>query len=296
MADTVLGDAWLEGAGRPVPVRGTCSLGRSASNDIVLRNGKVSRRHAIIHRQGDDEYWLVDFGSTNGTLVNGRRVVRPTLLQDSDRILLGEEGLVFRKNSSDALHRSRTSPATVREIRTVAVWLLVADVEGSTRLARECQAEELSMLVGGWFDRCKEIIDGCGGQINQFLGDGYFAYWRDDPPAVDQVSLAVKRLSESQGDRPAFRWVLHYGEVALGGQGLVEESLCGGEVHYVFRMEKLAAKLKLARLLSGAAQTKLCLPGTVSAGSHELEGFKGTKPFHTFTCKCDTETALYAAS
>ena len=57
-------EAWLEAAnGQDWPLGANCSLGRSPSNTIVLGDRKVSRRHAVIHRQNVNEYWLVDLGS-----------------------------------------------------------------------------------------------------------------------------------------------------------------------------------------------------------------------------------------
>jgi transcriptional regulator of acetoin/glycerol metabolism len=49
------------------------TLGRDASNDIVLERGRVSRAHAMLYRQGPI-YALRDLSSTNGTYVNGKQV------------------------------------------------------------------------------------------------------------------------------------------------------------------------------------------------------------------------------
>ena len=46
------------------------SIGRDPSNDLVLSDSMVSRRHAILE-QRDDVFVLRDNGSANGTLVNG---------------------------------------------------------------------------------------------------------------------------------------------------------------------------------------------------------------------------------
>lgn len=49
-------------------------IGRSPeSSQIVYPNGTVSRRHAVLHWEGD-AWNIIDCGSTNGTYVNGRRV------------------------------------------------------------------------------------------------------------------------------------------------------------------------------------------------------------------------------
>ncbi len=55
----------------------------------------VSRRHAEIRRQ-DGRYILLDLGSFNGTLLNGRRIVEPEVLHDNDRVELGPGGPTIR--------------------------------------------------------------------------------------------------------------------------------------------------------------------------------------------------------
>lgn len=70
------------------------SIGRDATNDIVVSNdSKVSRSHAELQfREG--RWLLLDLGSRNGTIVNGRRV-RQHPLRGGDRIQCGENIFVF---------------------------------------------------------------------------------------------------------------------------------------------------------------------------------------------------------
>jgi hypothetical protein len=83
--------------GRKVRLRGASSLGRTEANDVALPDAKVSRRHAVIHRQGPSELWLADLGSRNGTFLNGTKILVPTLLSDQDRIEIGPYRLIFRQ-------------------------------------------------------------------------------------------------------------------------------------------------------------------------------------------------------
>jgi len=66
-------------------------VGRHRGCDIVLSDLSVSRRHArLIFRDGK---WVVqDLDSTNGTIVNGRRVGRCEV-RPGDRVFIGEERL-----------------------------------------------------------------------------------------------------------------------------------------------------------------------------------------------------------
>ncbi len=81
--------------GRKIRLRGTTTLGRTEANDVALPDAKVSRRHAVIHRQGPSELWLADLGSRNGTFLNGNKIQVPTPLSDQDRVEIGPFRLVF---------------------------------------------------------------------------------------------------------------------------------------------------------------------------------------------------------
>ncbi len=73
-------------------------IGRAPGCDIVLDDRNVSRRHAEIRRRGPVVV-LVDLDSTNGTIVNGRRV-REHPLADGDRITLGNSRLTFERRTT----------------------------------------------------------------------------------------------------------------------------------------------------------------------------------------------------
>lgn len=83
-------EAWLEASdGKRHALHGSSSLGRSDANRIVLESRKVSRQHALIHLQNIGEFWLIDFGSSNGTFLNKRRIHHPVRLSDGDQITVG---------------------------------------------------------------------------------------------------------------------------------------------------------------------------------------------------------------
>lgn len=62
-------------------------IGRSSELDMVLVEDMVSRRHARITTFGG-EIFIEDFGSTNGTFVNGEKITKARL-KEGDRILVG---------------------------------------------------------------------------------------------------------------------------------------------------------------------------------------------------------------
>jgi len=278
--------AWLETGSRKFPLHGGCSIGRSPKNAVVLDSPKVSRRHAIINVQNVGEFWLIDLGSSNGIFLNKRRIHQPLRLSDCDQILIGDSVFTFRQPEqlTDDF-RTTFVERTIREIENVPCWLLVADIENFTPLSRSLTSDKLATLIGGWVAACKEIIEAHQGMIDKYLGDGFFAYWREDENAAKNVAAALGQLKQAQAkNEPRFRLALHFGLVAIGGvPSMGEESLMGKDVNFVFRMEKLAGSLGILLLTSAAGKTKLAsLMKYEPAGGHELKGFEGK--FEFFNC------------
>jgi adenylate cyclase len=278
--------AWLESSsGKRTPIEATCFLGRAATCEVVLADARVSRQHALVQRQQENEFWLIDLGSANGTYLNGQRVQQPCRLSDGDSISIA--GLTFGFRCPRTHRGAGTVPfsdATVQEIRNEICWLLVADIQGSTVLLRKLPGEEAPRVTGQWVAACRRILQDHGGTINKFLGDGFLAYWTGAAP-TKRIVVALRALKELQEHgNPPFRLVLHYGRVLVSGiASLGEEGLSGNEVNFAFRMEKLSGTLGVSRLLSEAAQGMLVdlLPATLE-GRHALPGFDGEFAFYSF--------------
>jgi sigma-B regulation protein RsbU (phosphoserine phosphatase) len=108
MRNFLLSYADADGSHSTTLDRDSTSLGRSPSEDIVLEDPWVSRRHALIVREGD-RYSVVDQNSTHGTFVNSARVQR-SLLQPEDILQLGSlKGPRLRFHLRDADKTSTTS-------------------------------------------------------------------------------------------------------------------------------------------------------------------------------------------
>ncbi|MEP7223350.1 MAG: DUF3662 and FHA domain-containing protein [Actinomycetota bacterium] len=81
-------------AGRQHVITEPCVvLGRSREAGVRISDVNSSRRHAELRQEGA-AYWIVDLGSMNGTIVNGKRVDRQRL-RDGDRIAIGSTEIVF---------------------------------------------------------------------------------------------------------------------------------------------------------------------------------------------------------
>ena len=76
------------------------AIGREVDNDIQLPNEKVSKHHAIL-RHTKDRWSIEDLKSTNGTLVNSKKV-HLVELNHGDRVNIGPYELRFETKASSA--------------------------------------------------------------------------------------------------------------------------------------------------------------------------------------------------
>ncbi len=69
------------------------TIGRSGA-DLTLNDSEASRQHAAIEIR-DNQYHLLDLGSTNGTLVNGDKIDGPVELSDKSEFQVGGTTLML---------------------------------------------------------------------------------------------------------------------------------------------------------------------------------------------------------
>ncbi len=82
-------------------------IGRTDENDVTLPDVSVSRHHARIKRQEDGSYVVTDLNSSNGTLVQGRRVGQSTRAWPGDRVQFGNvECMLTDPSGRGRAHRS----------------------------------------------------------------------------------------------------------------------------------------------------------------------------------------------
>jgi pSer/pThr/pTyr-binding forkhead associated (FHA) protein len=77
---------------------------RGDTHCILVDDPTVSRRHALIQFK-EQQFWIIDQGSVNGTYVNGKRVVGQQPLKDRDRIQIAEREFEFTLAEVDAVHQ-----------------------------------------------------------------------------------------------------------------------------------------------------------------------------------------------
>jgi len=91
---------------------GPLILGRDLSNQVVVTDPAVSRKHCSVSEISSGVFEIADLDSHHGTFVNETQVTRQTL-QHGDRIRIGSSEFVFLTDPEDdaALLTSRRGSA-----------------------------------------------------------------------------------------------------------------------------------------------------------------------------------------
>ena len=89
--------------GVKMPITGPLVVGRSPGSDIVINADFVSGRHARF-ALFSDTLVVEDLGSTNGTLVNGKRITAPVTLEQGSLVSIGDVSMRIGLESTSPFH------------------------------------------------------------------------------------------------------------------------------------------------------------------------------------------------
>ena len=73
---------------------GEARMGRTADNDVVIKDPSSSRSHARVYEE-DGRFFVEDMKSANGTTLNKKTLKAPAVLETGDRIAIGDVILEF---------------------------------------------------------------------------------------------------------------------------------------------------------------------------------------------------------
>jgi len=251
------------------------TIGRTKTNNVVFADPKVSRNHLLLRCLGEEKYYLIDMGSANGTYLNGKRVIVPTLLKNGDVINVGSRVnvLTFRlksdehaRDGGDDLDDSATTFAfEAPSIREVTV--LVADIRDYTSMSEQLPIDLLAKLLGEWFRYVNDIIEKNGGGVDKFIGDAVMACWlmrAENPQAGMQQTLRAayelhvmtEKLNQAYPKLPKPLRIgvgINTGEAIHGDMGsgrLQDYTVLGDSVNVAFRLEKASKELNADLVIS----------------------------------------------
>jgi len=81
-------------AGRELPLKHGFFIGKAPGCDLLLDDGFTSGHHAQFVMDGSGKVTLFDYGSTNGTFVNGQKITT-VVLEHNSTIKIGSTELRF---------------------------------------------------------------------------------------------------------------------------------------------------------------------------------------------------------
>ncbi len=257
---------------RIVEIGERLTIGRSASNVLILADQKASRIHAEIRDLGGGRYRLSDVGSANGTWHNGQRMTAPKDLRDGDQIEIGAVRMRFVAPAEPVENPpSSVTSGTALDLRSELVIVLVSDIRNYTTMSEALPAREFSQLMTQWFRETTEIIDANGGTVDKFIGDAVMAYWvvtnKSDPAKEVNSALATARSLVRCAGRFSDRLTGQFAGYRFGvgvGINLGQAMLCnagtakhqsftavGDTVNVAFRLEPLTKARGYSVIVSG---------------------------------------------
>ncbi len=253
-----------------IPCGSVTTIGRDRNSNIVLLDLQVSRNHAMLRRLGEADYYLSDSGSSNGSLLNGRRITIPTLLSNGDRITIGRTEFLFEQEAasgdfSDSISYQATMIVDAPLIQEIT--LLVADIRGFTSLSEQLPIRTLTKLMNQWFNEVSDAIYRHDGEVDKFIGDCVFARWESDDSVKNVISAlrtaCVLRTittglhhSFAELNEPLRLGVgINTGMASLGVGS--DNTALGDAVNTAFRLETASKELGADIVLSESAYTTL---------------------------------------
>ena len=146
--------------------RRSATIGRSSSCDLVIADQSVSRVHASIKRV-EGQHVLHDAGSSNGTLLNGLRLVPAHAfpLREGDLIEIGKTRLLYGSGARpEAPTEAVVDDLPAELTQSIAIPAIVC--EGGERFGSDSGAKmqrEIEVALAQaprrlWIERCLELV------------------------------------------------------------------------------------------------------------------------------------------
>jgi two-component system response regulator HupR/HoxA len=139
------------------------TIGRAPGNSLVLDDPRVSRHHVVVRLHEDGSYVVSDLGSSNGTYLNGRRVLLPERLRHNDELTIGGTTLRFLHGPSAAVGRpsDRDEDATLSGDQPSDELSVVGTgpaMEAVFRLMTKAAGSSIPVLIEGETGTGKELV------------------------------------------------------------------------------------------------------------------------------------------
>lgn len=144
-------------------------IGRDKLADIQITDPNISRKHALVHRQGDS-YYIADYGSRNGTYLNDQKIDHDMELKKEDMIKIGTTVMKFiPQGHLEALyHGNLTNAAYIDNLTQVYNRNYISEVlEAEFKRARALHSD-FSLIMFD-IDHFKKINDTHGHDAGDYV-------------------------------------------------------------------------------------------------------------------------------
>ncbi len=255
------------------------SIGRAPGNTIVLDEPHVSRHHTVVRVHEDGNYLLSDLGSSNGTYLNGRRVLLPERLRHRDVVKIGAVTLTFQHPASEHAQApaaggddfTMTGEEQRHELTVVGTG---PAMEGVFRLMTKAAGSTIAVLIQGETGTGKELV---ARAIHAVSARGRGPFLAVNCAAMPETLLESQLFGHRRGSfTGADRDRVGLFEAASGGTVLLDEI---GEM-------PLAMQAKLLRVLQegeitpiGDTRPRLVDVRVVSATNRDLSSEVAARRF-----------------
>jgi pSer/pThr/pTyr-binding forkhead associated (FHA) protein len=175
--------------GKEIPIKqAQLVIGRDPECQLRPASPMISRRHcAVLVREG--KVWLRDFGSTNGTQLNGQRVQGEVELHDGDT--LKADPLVFTVRIEAPAPAKKSKPtADPMEDDSIAALLLEGSEEGTSAASALDTADE-PVPLGTTVLQVPALAEG---EPDPQAAAKPAAPKKEEPKPVENTSAAAKLL------------------------------------------------------------------------------------------------------
>lgn len=253
-------------------------VGRSSECDLSISDRFMSRRHARFFKR-DDDWWLEDLGSRNGTLVNGAPLTEPRAMAAGDTIVLSGSTLRLTDSSATTESRSGAFSAPEHTIFRQASEVLqnqvsVPDSSGAAPAHLETYAARLQMLneVHQTLARSTsldELFDMILGRAFELLGP--------------EEGVIVLREPDGSYRRAARRAAPGYEEEHLLSETLIREVVEKGLAALVFDVQQDERFIEAESIVASGVRSLIAAPLADTDGPLGMIALNSRLHRHQFT-------------
>jgi adenylate cyclase len=179
------------------------------------------------------------------------------------------------------------------EVLRIRAAMLFADMRDFTAITATMSDEEATDLVNQYYDCIVPPIEGRGGEVLKFIGDGILAVfragenndveacWRALAAARAGLETVDERNAAGKGVRFEVGIALHFGDAAYGNVGSgarLDYTVIGRDVNLASRIASLCGTLNERLLISNAFQGRLAEADMRNLGAFKLKGVEREEP------------------